>query len=101
MVGSSSLVPEKSKGWDVGLERAFWDGRVHGSVTYFELRVKNLIDFDPDLFLLVNRSKVRSRGVEMELSVRPHDDVELTGNATYNDLDILNSSDDLLNSPTT
>lgn len=99
LVGNSSLVPEKSKGWDVGLERAFWDGRVHGSVTYFELRVKNLIDFDPDLFLLVNRSKVRSRGVEMELRVRPHDNVELTGNATYNDLDILNSSDDLLNRP--
>ena len=33
------------------------------------------------------------------LVVRPHDSVELTGNATYNDLDILNSSDDLLNRP--
>ncbi len=99
VVGNPSLAPEKSKGWDVGLERGLWEDRVHASITYFELKVKDLVDFDRDLFLLVNRSKVRSRGVEMELSVRPHNSVELTGNATYTDVDILNSSDDLLNRP--
>jgi vitamin B12 transporter len=99
VVGDPGLAAEKSKGWDVGLERSFWGGRLHGSVTYFELRVKNLIDFDPNLFVLVNRSKVRSRGVETELSVRPHESVELTGNATYTDADVLHSSDDLLNRP--
>lgn len=100
VVGNPALDPEESQGWDVGIERSFWEGRVNGRLTWFDLDVRNLVDFDPGPPpLLVNRSKVRSRGVEMELIVRPLEDLELDGSATYTDAEILGSPADLLNRP--
>ncbi len=100
VVGNPGLVAEHSKGWDLGLSRSFWKGRVDGRLAYFEIEVKDLIDFVSDPRpLLVNRSKVVSKGFEFELSVRPFDALYINGNLTFTDTDIRNSSDDLLNRP--
>jgi outer membrane cobalamin receptor len=100
VVGNPALVAEESHGWDVGIERSFWEGRIHGRVTWFDIDVKNLVDFDPGPPpQLVNRSKVRSRGVEMEWVVQPLDTLDLGGNATWTDADILGSPAELLNRP--
>jgi len=101
VVGNPDLVAERSKGWDLGLSRSFWKDRVAGRLAYFEIEVKDLIDF---VFInqvpsLVNRSKAVSRGFEFELSARLFDSLDLNGNLTFTDTDIRNSSDDLLNRP--
>jgi vitamin B12 transporter len=41
-----ALRPEHSEGGDVGIDQAFFDGRVNLSATYFANRIRNLIDFD-------------------------------------------------------
>jgi vitamin B12 transporter len=106
-VGNPDLVAERSKGWDLALSRSFWKERVDGRIAYFEIEVRNLIDFvsgpDPPLPnpdpLLLNRSKVVSRGVEFELNARLLDSLDLNGNWTFTDTDIRHTSDDLLNRP--
>ncbi len=43
--GNTALKPETSKGWDVGLEQGFQDGRYKLGATYFELDTENLIQY--------------------------------------------------------
>jgi vitamin B12 transporter len=100
LVGNPNLVAERSKGWDLALSRSFWKDRVDGRIAYFEIEVKDLIDFVPGPPpLLINRSKVVSRGFEFELSARLLDSLDFDGNLTFTDTDIRNTSDDLLNRP--
>ncbi len=100
VVGNPNLVAERSKGWDLALSRSFWKDRVDGRIAYFEIEVKDLIDFVPGPPpLLINRSKVVSRGFEFELSARMLDSLDFNGNLTFTDTDIRNTSDDLLNRP--
>ena len=101
VVGNPDLVAERSKGWDLALSRNFWKDRVAGRLAYFEIEVKDLIDF---VFIdfqpsLINRSKVVSRGFEFELSAKLFDSLDLSGNLTFTDTDIRHTSDDLLNRP--
>ena len=99
-VGNPDLVAERSKGWDLGLNRSFWNDRIDARITYFAIEVKNLIDFisDPEP-LLINRSRVESRGFEFDLNAKLFDSLDLNGNLTFTDTDILDTADDLLNRP--
>jgi vitamin B12 transporter len=68
-VGNPDLVPEKSRGFDLSVSQQFpSDASI--SITYFRQRYRNLIDFSPQEFRLVNRRLARSRGVEMEMRWR-------------------------------
>jgi outer membrane cobalamin receptor len=100
VVGNPALDPERSDGFDVGVSRSFWDGRIEARVSYFNIEVKDPIDFDagpPPL--LVNRSKVESQGFEMELRADPFSWLRLTGSVTHTATDIKGSSAHLLNRP--
>jgi outer membrane cobalamin receptor len=100
LVGNPDLVAERSKGWDLALSRSFWKDRIDARMAYFEIEVRNLIDFVPSSDPpLVNRSKVVSRGFEFELSARLLDSLDLNGNLTFTDTDIRHTSEDLLNRP--
>jgi len=39
------LAPETAKGWEVGVDHSLMDGRLRGSLTYFERHTRNQIDF--------------------------------------------------------
>ena len=104
VVGNPDLVAERSRGWDLALSRSFWKDRVDGRIAYFEIEVKNLIDFVIEFVpeptaQLVNRSRVVSRGFEFELSAKLFDSLDLDGNLTFTDTDIRNTFDDLLSRP--
>ncbi len=100
VVGNPDLVAEHSQGWDLALTRSFWKDRVDGRIAYFEIEVRKLIDFVPEMQPpLQNRSKVVSRGFEFELNAKLLESLDLDGNLTFTDTDIRNTGDDLLNRP--
>jgi len=106
VVGNPGLDAEHSQGWDISLSRSFWGDRIEGRLGYFQNKVKDLIHFDPGepgpppvLPRLVNRSKVTSKGVEVEFSAKAFDSLELEGQLTYTKTNIVNSSENLLNRP--
>ncbi|MFZ0772924.1 MAG: TonB-dependent receptor [Candidatus Sulfotelmatobacter sp.] len=71
-VGNPSLVPEKVMGMDAGLEHSF-NHFLTLSGTYYDNLFSNLIDFSATEFRLVNRTRVRTDGVETEASFSlPH-----------------------------
>ena len=46
--GNEKLEPETSKGWEVGLEQPFWQGRVKIGTTYFEMKFEDRIGYVTD-----------------------------------------------------
>jgi vitamin B12 transporter len=80
-IGNSDLEPEKSTGWDFGIEQRFFQGKFKLGLTYFSHIYKNLIEFD---YLLgyINISQAESQGVEFQIEVSPIESVSLQAGYT-------------------
>ncbi|HEY4939989.1 MAG TPA: TonB-dependent receptor [Rhizomicrobium sp.] len=93
---TTALKPETAKGWEAGVDQTLWDGRLKGSLTYFDRRSSNLIDFfscfgvvSPECTLRAfaggyyfNVNRARSNGFEAQIVVEPTDDLSITANYT-------------------
>ena len=80
--GNPDLTPERSKGFDAGIEQPFWDNRVKASGTYFHNDISNLIIYDGN-FTLQNIGLARTEGGEFGLSFSPVTQLTFQGNYTY------------------
>ncbi|HEY7214533.1 MAG TPA: TonB-dependent receptor [Thermoanaerobaculia bacterium] len=94
--GNPDLQPERSKSWELGVEREAGDWRF--AVTGFESRQRNLIDFDPVTFVGVNVGRARMRGVEGEAGFR-HGIYMARLNGTYLDAEDLDAGRPLQRRP--
>ena len=99
LVGNPDLKPETSESYDFGVEQAFLDGRVQLGATYFNNDYEDLIDFDPEIFLQVNRDSVTTSGVEFEARYDPVAELGLRANVTYIDYQIPSGADPLRQRP--
>lgn len=79
--GNPDLRPETVLGGDLGIE---WQD---AALTLFYNRYENLIDFDFDSFLHLNRSEVETRGVEGSWSWKPWEEVSIRANATWQEFE--------------
>ena len=98
-VGNPDLRPEKSRGFDVGIEQPLANGKGRVSLTYYRNSFTDLIDFSPEQFRLVNRSHVTTRGVEAQAQGWITDSLQLSGHVTYLDFEIEGSSEPLRDRP--
>ncbi len=80
--GNENLNPEKSFGWDVGIEQFFLADRVSIGLTYFNNDYKDLIGLDEN-FKSFNIDKVRTDGVEFFFSTNPAKKLYLKAVYTY------------------
>ena len=87
--GNPDIKPEKSEGWEVGVEQTILDGRVRGSLAYFNspLRDEIVTVFLPDFTSTVVNAEGSSprKGVEVALTARFSDGLDVTGSYTYTD----------------
>jgi outer membrane cobalamin receptor len=98
--GNPDLKPETTLGGDVGLEHSLAGGRLNVGAVYFLNEYRDLVDFDFDRFIHVNRARVRTQGVELTARWQPHPTVWLTAEATYLDAqDLSDGSAPLLYEP--
>jgi len=79
------LQAEKSRGWEAGLRGRSNDDQFSAQLSYFDIEVKDIIDFDNATFRLLNRSRLISRGVELELTWQPVNWLEWRAGAIYNE----------------
>jgi outer membrane cobalamin receptor len=96
--GNPDLRPESTVGGEAGLEQALFGDRLRLGATAFLHEYRDLVDFDFDLFLHVNRAEVRTRGLELTGEWRPLASVTVTAGATFVDADDL-SGEKLLHEP--
>ena len=98
-VGNPRLQPEQSRGFDLGLEHTLAKPQLHLSWTFFHNSFKNLIDFSPQLFKLVNRSQATTRGVEFGMALPLKDKWQLGGHLQFLHWELQGTSEPLRDRP--
>lgn len=80
--GAPGLDPERSRGWDVGIDQTLAADRVRLSATGFSTRYEELIVFAfPDGYR--NENEATTRGVETSVSALIHPELRITGSYTH------------------
>jgi vitamin B12 transporter len=79
-IGNNSLRPERSLGWDAGIEQSLLEGKIRAAMTYFHNDFENLIDFSISEGY-INIGQAETKGVEIEFELRPGD--SLSANLSY------------------
>ncbi|MCI0605198.1 TonB-dependent receptor [bacterium] len=98
-IGNPDLLPERSRGWDIGVEKEFLDARLFVSGAWFHNSFRDLIDFSSDEFRLVNRREVISKGAEVEARFRATHAIQFLAHLNYVDADIRDSTEPLRDRP--
>jgi vitamin B12 transporter len=103
-VGNPNLLPEFSKGWDVGVRQQFFDNLLYGDVSYFRNDFTNLIVFDPTLpgpfgGALNNVQHALTSGVEVTGYCLLTDWTSIDASYTFTDTLNLDTGEQLLRRP--
>ena len=85
LIGNADLAPEDAKNLSLGLTGTF--AKTTFEIAAFSNEYRNLVDFDPEQFTSVNRSRVDSEGVELNGSAVLTDWLNLSISTTYSDTD--------------
>jgi len=100
VVGNKDLKPETSNSFDIKVEQTFFDSLFKGSLSYFYNEFENLIDLDEGPpAVLVNRSRVTTKGFEAQFQTRSIYNANMTGNISYIDSNISGTDENLRNRP--
>jgi len=98
LVGNPDLAPEKGESWDLGVDwRA--DDALQLSATWFDNDFRDLVDLDAQTFRNINRNRVQTSGVELQVDWRPVTALSLRSQATYTDIDVKSSNTVLTGRP--
>lgn len=93
--GNKNLNPEKSIGFDFGIEQYLFKQGISLGATYFYNKFTDMFGFDYLTFKTININKAVTKGAEIYLHAKPFDQLELKANYTYTDAKDMspNSSD--------
>ncbi|WP_374526642.1 TonB-dependent receptor plug domain-containing protein [Sphingopyxis sp.] len=83
--GNAALRPERSKGYDLGIDQSLADGRAQLSLTAFLRNTTDQINYDNATFTYGNIDRTRAKGVEATLALRPVDALNITASYSYID----------------
>ena len=68
--GNAGLKPEKSMGWDVGVEQFLLNDKLTFEVSYFQNQFTDLFSFDMATFKTINLAKAESKGLELGIKYK-------------------------------
>lgn len=91
--GNPDLNPEKSFGWDVGVEQFFWNAKFSMGVNYFYNKFSDMFGSDTS-YKTININKAETNGVEVFATTDFIDGFHIKANYTY-----LNARDKSVNTP--
>jgi len=75
LLPNPGIFPEKSRGWDVGLDQTVLDGRITLGVTYFENRFRDLLEYQVENPVTyagseVNVDRATTSGIELQTNAK-------------------------------
>ena len=86
-IGNPNLKPEESFGWDIGIEKSFFDGGLVVDITYFNQNLENEISstqLSPGVYTPINLGGESLRqGVEVSATADFFNGLTMTGAYTY------------------
>jgi vitamin B12 transporter len=80
--GNDSLKPERSFGWDIGIEQYFWSESITVGATYFHNKFTDLIGTDEN-FKAININEAVTEGIETFINALITEELLLKINYTY------------------
>ncbi len=98
-IGNPELLPERSRAWDIGVEKEVYDAKLFLSGVWFRNSFRDLIDFSADEFRLVNRREVITKGAELEARYKATRAIQLLAHLNYVDAEIRGSTEHLRDRP--
>jgi len=93
-IGNPDLEPEKSLGWEIGVEQALLGEVLKVGLTWFRMQFDKLIIYDGFTNRYANANEAVAQGFETYLKLRPHARVRLDLAYTYTDSKYRNRDDD-------
>jgi vitamin B12 transporter len=78
-----ALEPEKSTGWDLGVEQPLLDGRMQVGAAWFNNEFDNLIAWSSSSFRMENIAEARTAGLEIFLKWMPSANLTVDGSYTW------------------
>lgn len=82
--GNTDIEPEESKNWEVGFEQKLFKKRLTFGANYFNTDYTNLIEWDSAIFKANNIGSALSKGIEAFARIQILDNLDLSGNYTWN-----------------
>ena len=100
-VGNPTLEPEEAKGWDAGVDLTLPDNRGLVSVTWFDTRFDNLINYDFMVFpsTVRNIGEAKTHGLETSVLLNLTDDTRLELAHTWLEAEDVTAGQRLLRRP--
>ncbi|MBI3582591.1 MAG: TonB-dependent receptor [Nitrospinae bacterium] len=98
--GNTNLKPEKSEGYDMGIEKDLYGDRLLLNATYFNQQYHDLIEYDFATFTAQNIGKAEIKGIELGLTAGITEDVNLKASHTNMDTVDKDSNKPLTRRPT-
>jgi vitamin B12 transporter len=83
--GSPDIRPERSKGWEAGIEQPLSRDRGRVSATFFSNRYRDLFGFDPNTFATINVGRASAKGIELAGEFEPREGVRVLAGYTWTD----------------
>jgi len=81
--GNPYLKPEKSTGYDVGMEKDLFNKKLVLGATWFWQRYTNLIETNFNTFTADNIGNAKTEGIEISASAQPIDNLKVTAAYTW------------------
>ena len=97
-INPADIAPEESQSWEIGVRRTFLDDSANMSITYFENKFINSIEFDPVTFGL-STVDGEAKGFEVEGSLTPWEGLDFYANYTYLDTEVTGGAGNLSGTP--
>lgn len=91
--------PERSRGFEFGIEQPFANNKATVSLTYFRNDIRNLIVLNPGLFILQQVAQARTEGMEAAFGWQPCDSFGFNAQYTYLEADDLTAGVRLVRRP--
>ncbi len=67
-----SFVPEEANQWEAGVKYNLWEDKLTGSISYYDILVKNIVRSDVNNPLFnIQDGQQRSKGIELEILANP------------------------------
>ncbi|HZW39800.1 MAG TPA: TonB-dependent receptor [Ignavibacteriaceae bacterium] len=84
LYGNAELKPEKSLGWDAGVEKYFYKENISAGINYFNNKFKDLYGLDQN-FKMMNTGEAYIQGVELFSLIKLSNDLNVKVNYTFLD----------------
>ncbi|MCE9582116.1 MAG: TonB-dependent receptor, partial [Planctomycetes bacterium] len=82
-LGNKDLDPEMALTWDAGVEQRIWGDHIMADLTFFENRMRRLVDFTGGTPAFQNGGNAIAHGVEASLAVKPLDWLRFDAGYTF------------------